>query len=177
MVPDGVSLSRLLDKEAIREALLKYTRGMDRHDDAVMAEAYHPHAREDHVDYIGDAATFIEHARLGHGRYFDAHNHYITNQLIDLDGDVAHVETYFLAALRRKDGPIDMVGGRYIDLFERRDGQWAIVKRACVVEWQGVLNEAQNPFPPNVPLRGDQGPDDISYQRPLELTRPDRRPE
>lgn len=176
MPQEDSDLRRLLDKEAIREALIKYTRGMDRHDDTIMAEAYHAGAREDHVDFIGDAQTFIHHARSGHERFFDAHHHYMANQSIDLDGDVAHVETYFLAALRHKDGQVDMVGGRYVDLMERRNDRWAIVKRACIVEWQGELAKAQHAFPPDLPLRGQQGREDLSYHRPLELSRPDRRP-
>lgn len=174
MNDDQLALRRLLDKEAIREASLRYTRGIDRHDDELTAQAYHEGAREDHGDYIGDVAGYISHARNGHSRYFAAHQHYVTNQLVDLDGDGAHVETYFLAALRRKDGAVDVVGGRYIDRFERRDGRWAITDRACLVEWNGELSASQATLDPEIFLHGAWDRNDISYQRPLRLTRSNR---
>ncbi|WP_156681295.1 nuclear transport factor 2 family protein [Sphingomonas profundi] len=171
---DAVALRRLLDKEAIRDASLAYTRGIDRHDDEIMARAYHADATDDHGAYIGDPAGFIRHAREGHGRNWTAHHHYITNQTIDLDGDTAHVETYFLAALRRGDGSIDLVGGRYVDRFERREGRWAVADRACLVEWNGELSPAQAAIDPDMFLKGRWDRQDISYQRPLRLDRPAR---
>jgi hypothetical protein len=171
---DAAELRRLLDKEAIREASLRYTRGIDRHDDDLMAQAYHPTATDDHGGYIGDPAGFIRHAHNTHSRNWDVHHHYIMNQTIDLDGDNAHVETYFLATLRRKDGPIDMVGGRYVDRFERIDGRWAVADRACLVEWNGELAKTETTMDPDLFIRGSWDRTDISYQRPLRLNRPPR---
>lgn len=101
MTIDESALQRLLDKEAIREASLCYTRGIDRHDSEIMAAAYHADDMDDPRAYIGDPAGFIRHANEVHARNWVVHHHYETNQTIDLDGDTAHVETYFLAAPRR----------------------------------------------------------------------------
>jgi hypothetical protein len=171
---DVAEIRRLLDKEAIREASLRYTRGIDRHDEGIMAEAYHPDATDDHGAYIGDPAGFIAHANAIHSRDWNVHHHYIGNQTIDLDGDTAHVETYFFAALRRKTGPVDMVGGRYVDRFERRDGRWAIADRVCLVEWNGELKPAQTPADPALNIQGAWDKSDVSYQRPLTVTRAHR---
>jgi hypothetical protein len=171
---DTAELRKLLDKEAIREACLLYTRGVDRHDDELAAQAYHPDATDDHGSYIGDPTGFIAHAKGTHSRNWDVHHHYIMNQTIDLDGDSAHVETYFIATLRRKEGPIDMVGGRYVDRFERRDGRWAVAGRACLVEWNGELARTNTSMDPDLFLHGAWDRSDISYQRPLKLTRPPR---
>lgn len=171
---DRKALRRLLDKEEIREACLRYTRGVDRHDDDLACAAYHPGAIDDHGHFIGPSDAFIPNVGEVHASHWTVHQHYITNQTIDLDGDVAHVETYYLAALKRKDGTVDLAGGRYVDRFERRDGRWAIADRACLVEWTG---EAANPavaMDRDLFLRGAWGRSDISYQRPLELTRPHR---
>lgn len=165
------ALRTLLDKEAIREASLRYTRGLDRHDDDIVAKAYHPGATDDHGGYIGDAAGFIRYAREGHSRNWTVHHHYITNQTIDLDGDMAHVETYFLATLRRESGVVDMVGGRYVDRFERQDGLWAVADRACLWEWNGELPAGEASMDPDTFLPGSWDRNDISYQRPLKLTR------
>ncbi len=168
---DPAEIRRLLDKEAIREASLHYTRGIDRHDDDIMAQAYHPDATDDHGAYIGDPAGFIAHAGKTHARNWDVHHHYITNQTIDLDGDTAHVETYFLAVLKRKSGPVDMVGGRYVDRFERREGRWAVADRVCLVEWNGELKSTEMTMDPDLFLHGRWDRSDVSYQRPLTLTR------
>lgn len=174
---DEVALRQMLDKEAIRDVLVKYTRGMDRCDDAVMAQAYHDDACEDHIDYVGSASEFIKCSRLGHQAYFKSHNHYVTNQSIEIDDDVAHVESYFLAALRSKAGPAQMVGGRYVDRMQRRSGRWGIVKRVCIVEWQGQLNVSSSTFQEeDIFLRGERSCDDISYLRPLDITRLQRVP-
>jgi hypothetical protein len=171
---DAAAIQRLLDKEAIREASLRYTRGIDRHDDEIMAQAYHADATDDHGGYIGDPAGFIAHSKKAHSGAWNVHHHYIGNQTIDLDGDTAHVETYFLAALRRKTGPIDMVGGRYVDRFERREGRWAIADRVCLVEWNGELQPAKTPADPALYMQGAWDRTDVSYQRPLKMTRPHR---
>lgn len=172
---EEAALRRLLDKEAIREAALCYTRGVDRHDDELMAKAYHADATDDHGTYVGDAAGFINYAREGQSRHWSENHHYIMNQTIDLDGDTAHVETYYLfaAAMRRKSGSVDMVGGRYIDRFERRDGRWAIADRACLMEWNGELAPSEMSVT-DMYLHGSRDRDDLSYARPLKLDRPHR---
>jgi SnoaL-like domain len=171
---DSKRIAALLDKEEIREASLRYTRGIDRHDDELMAQAYHPDATDDHGGYIGSPAGFIQHAGDVHTRHWTVHHHFIANQTIELDGDHAHVETYFLATLRRKDGIIDMVGGRYIDRFERRHGRWAVADRVCLVEWNGELAKSQASIDPDLFVNGTRDRSDPSYQRPLELNRPHR---
>ncbi len=171
---DPQEIRRLLDKEAIREALLRYTRGIDRHDDELMAAAYHPDATDDHGAYIGGPEGFIRHANGTHSKNWTVHHHFISNQTIDIEGDSAHAETYFLATLRRKTGPIDIVAGRYVDRLERRDGRWAIAARACLVEWNGELAATQTTMDPNLFLHGTWDKTDPSYQRPLTLNRPER---
>lgn len=163
-------LSRLLDKEDIRDALLRYTRGIDRHDADIMGAAYHPDATDDHGTFKGTAASFVRYANDIHADGFLSHHHYVGNHTIDLAGDGAHAETYFLASLRRKDGATMLVGGRYIDRLERRDGRWAIVHRLALVEWAGDMGTSN--FIAGLSL--DQGAwdhGDLSYERPLGIGR------
>jgi hypothetical protein len=117
----------------------------------------------------------VEWAEAFHDEHLSAHQHYVTNSTIDLDGDVAHVETYFiLAALRHQTREQFVSGGRYVDRFERRDGRWAIATRVVICEWAldpeilGMLEPIQ--------VAGVQGPEDPSYARPLEVTRAERLP-
>jgi hypothetical protein len=171
---DEAALQRLLDREAIREASLRYTRGIDRHDPEILARAYHPDAIDDHGAYIGGPTGFIHYANEVHARNWVSHHHYVTNQTIDLVGDSAHVETYFLAALRRPSGTVDMVGGRYVDRFERREGIRAVAERACLVEWNGELPSTTAAMDPDLFLRGTWDRSDLSYKRPLSLDRRQR---
>ena len=76
-------------------------------------------------------------------------HHQLGNTLIDFDGDShANVETYFTAFHRVRprsdplagdqafDNEMDYsVGGRYIDRFELRDGEWKIVQRTGMTDW------------------------------------------
>ncbi len=170
---DPLEIRRLLDKEAIREATLSYTRGTDRHDHDLMAAVFHPDAAVDQGTYIGDSAGFVKAKRERDDQpsRWDVHHHYITNQTIELDGDSAHVETYILSTLRRTDGLIDISGGRYIDRFERRDGRWAVADRVCLVEWNGEIAKTQGTRDPDLFVTGTWDKADPSYRRPLRVTR------
>jgi hypothetical protein len=68
--------------------------------------------------------------------------HSVGTVIIELDGDVAYVESYYETergepAEAGVDGEyLVMSGGRYVDRFERRDGgPWRIAKRVLMVEW------------------------------------------
>jgi ketosteroid isomerase-like protein len=160
-------IARLLDKEDIREALLNYTRGIDRHDVEIVARAYHPDATDDHGSFVGKARDFIDYANETHADGFFAHQHYVGNHTIDLDGEVAHAETYFLASLRRNDGATMLCGGRYIDRLERRSAGWAIAHRTSLIEWAGDLVNSDFTVRFDVDKRATWDRADLSYQRPL----------
>lgn len=177
MAIDEVALQRLLDKEAIREVALKYTRGIDRHDDDIMRQAYHPDARDDHGEYIGEPEGFIQYAKGTHSDNWRVHQHFITNHSIELDGDTAHGETYFFATLARHQGGTDIAAGRYIDRYEKRNGQWAVADRICMVEWTGLLPVSDAKVDPEMFVRGTWDRTDPSYRRPLTVDRADRCPE
>ena len=164
------ALDELIAREEIRKCILRYTRGIDRHDAALVATAYHPGATDDHTMYIGPGKAFGAAANASHDEYWEAHQHYVTNTTIELDGNSAHVETYWIVAGRRHDNSgFDMHGGRYVDRFERRDGCWAIADRICVYEW-GLRPEEAVQQLATFPL-GSQGSDDLSFMRPLKVTR------
>src|SRR5262249_58000121 len=91
--------------------------------------------------------------------------HMVTSQLIEIDGDVAASEAYFFASHVERVGEEDLVLqsiGRYLDRFERRDGEWRIARRT-------ILSEIVNYFrPAGVPERsrtglGKSDPSDPSY--------------
>jgi hypothetical protein len=62
-------------------------------------------------------------------------SHYILNPLIRLDGDRGYSESCVRAHLRFQDQTSEMViSGRYLDRWERRNGQWRIADRVAIVD-------------------------------------------
>jgi hypothetical protein len=166
-------LAALLDKQDIQEVLLRYTRGMDRHDAALARSAYHEDGRDDHGPYIGSGAGLVEWANGLHSDTMDGHQHYVTNTVIDLDGDTAHAETYYiLAAVKKDQSGVLLGGGRYVDRLERRDGRWGIVDRICTAEWFDDPAVLASMTELAAPISADPG--DPSYTRPLTVGRDDR---
>lgn len=168
------AIQTLLDREAIRDVSLRYTRGIDRHDDALFLSAYHPDAKDDHGAFIGSGHDFVEHANRVHAKNWVCHQHYVTNQVIDIDGGTAHCESYFLAVLKRPDGVCDMVGGRYVDRIEKRADIWAVADRICMVEWNFVGEPGGAPLDPTMFVAGAWDKSDPSYARPLRVERAPR---
>jgi SnoaL-like domain len=138
--PDA-AVRLLLDKEEIRDALLRYCRGVDRMDNELILSAYHPDATEHHGGFRGETPEdFIAYADERSGT-FQSTSHFVTNHTIELAGDVAYSEAYVLVVHHGDgpDGPHEAIfGGRYVDRFERRDGQWKIADRAVVHDWARV---------------------------------------
>ena len=88
--------------------------------------------------------------------------HFIGNEYVEVDGDSAYSETYFISyatitgsgqsATRSR-------GGRYLDRFERRDGEWKIVRRLLVDEWSRLDDLPTPPTPAGrVGLRSKDDP-------------------
>jgi ketosteroid isomerase-like protein len=159
------------DRQEIMDCLHRYTRGIDRHDRALMLSAYHPDAYDEHGVAEGGPEAFCDWAIGWHGEFQTRHQHIITNTTIDLDGDTAHAETYYSFWGENRQGPPSLCFGRYIDRFEKRDGRWGIAHRVCVNEIVGQFVAAELPeewgtaLESTGPNRRDRG--DVSYVRPL----------
>ena len=165
MDPD---VQRLLDRQAILDCLNRYVRGLDRHDDELVASAYHPDALDHHGSFLGSPAEFIPWANELHAVDWSAHHHHLTTHTCELDGDVAHTETYCIGTFLRQDEPVvDRGGGRYIDRLERRDGEWKIAAREVVIEWACAADSRESRFSAEPYPDGTWDRSDLSYRRPL----------
>lgn len=136
---DQVRLTELLDREAIRDCLYRYCRGIDRGDEAALRSSYWPDATDRHGAYSGPVEGFIQMA-LGVFKTNPRNIHQISNILIEFrSGTDARVETYFNALQRGpgKDGVVRqfLLVGRYCDAFEKRDGEWRVARRTVVYDW------------------------------------------
>jgi len=96
-------LQHLLDREAIRDCLYRYCRGIDRADEAALRSAYWPDGTDDHGKYNGSAEGFCDWAMSVLPK-IDRGIHQLHNMLIELRADGAAVETYF-SAFQRQLGP------------------------------------------------------------------------
>ncbi|QJE74408.1 nuclear transport factor 2 family protein [Aerophototrophica crusticola] len=134
-----LGIDALLDRQAIQDCLARYCRGMDQKDRRLLASAYWPEAQgpegvEGGLAAIGAA---IEQA-VGTGCTPHRCMHKLGNVLIRLEGDRAEVESYVVAYHWVREGGVErqvVVGGRYLDRFERRDGDWRIAERRFVLDW------------------------------------------
>jgi ketosteroid isomerase-like protein len=162
----------LCDRQAIRDCLATYCRAVDRLDRDLLLSVYHEDAVDDHGVFVGDREAFADWVIDFHSRAQHSTQHIITNHSCELDGDVAHTETYWMfAAMNKQGAPLTLSGGRYIDRFERRDGRWAIALRKVVGDWNGAPGEAwlspEGRAALNSGGRPSRDQSDPSYERPL----------
>lgn len=169
-------LQELLDRQAIWQVMLDYSRGIDRFDRVLLTTCYHPDAIDDHGVFVGGRDEFIDWAIGYHGAYQTAHHHGLSNHNCEIDGATAHCETYYHFLGVNPAGAHSLAMGRYIDRVERRDGIWRIAARMCVTEMVADLPPTALPEQwaaalfSNGPVSRDH--DDVSYQRPLATRRP-----
>jgi hypothetical protein len=133
--PDA--LRAVADRLAIAQVLTLYSRGIDRCDLETLQGTFWPDATaqygaEPQNAHAWGAATVAALAAMR--RTF----HSLSNMAIDLKGEAATAETYCTAyhEVDGPDGPVEMVvGGRYLDRLEKRDGAWRIARRLYVMDW------------------------------------------
>jgi hypothetical protein len=176
-------LQRLTDIQDIRDCIARHARGCDRHDAACNASAFHDGGVHELGNRVFAGADYGAHSNAGLAMMFDATIHTPVLQSCEIDGDVAHAESYVIGVMLHKDDGTggaktsQVVAGRYIDRLERRDGRWGIMVRRVTVE---IVVEgtaaimASEPFKAQHYLKGNRDRNDLSYARPLGLQEADR---
>ena len=136
-------LQALLDKQAIRECLHRYVRGMDRQDFEMALSAWNPGGRAKYEDAVyegsesGDPEAFMRFAAMAH-QDFECFTHQLTNVLIRVDGETAESEAYLLQVLiigRTKSSSefvLRLHTGRYLDRWSKIRGARGIDERLYV---------------------------------------------
>ena len=154
-------LRTLLDKAQIHDALMRYSRGVDRGDGELVVSCFHSDATLDMGRGPMSAAALAEGIAT---MTATGAMHFIGNEYVEVDGDIAYGETYFISYATITDSGQPATrsrGGRYLDRFERRDGQWKIARRLLVDEWSR-LDDLPAPGPPpsagHVGLRSKDDP-------------------
>jgi len=163
------SPARIADRLQIQHVIYRWCRAVDRLDREGMMAVFHPGAHDSHGPYVGPFEGLVDWAMKRHEN-IPFCSHMVGNMLIDfVSEDVALVETYVRtngryppAAKSRlaeftggSAGPEDVVmdvytSSRYLDRFERRNGEWRIAERILIQDWKRmdpVLEEALTPQP------------------------------
>jgi hypothetical protein len=163
------ALQELLDKEAIRECLYRYCRGIDRIDESLLKSAFWPDAHDDHGgSFAGNAMDYCDYV-LPRLKSMAATHHMIGNVMIRLQTDAATVESYFWASHRYPDAQGQeadlLLAGRYLDRMERRSGAWRIASRHAVFDWfrqSPVVGSREEGFFGAARRLGGRTPNDLS---------------
>jgi hypothetical protein len=187
MVDINDKLNDLISKEQIRQAMARYARGIDRHDEALVRSAYHEDSYDDHGwGYAGSGWELAAHAGRGPDGLPDVWRtttHFLGQHLIEVEGDRATSEVYYTSQqIFDDDKGLEWsweVGGRYLDKWERRDEDFKISKRTVIYDWYRTtpnrtpwpgpdhsipkLNFGAEPANLSLNTVGTTGPDDPSY--------------
>jgi hypothetical protein len=139
-------LERYLDEAAIKKLQIRYCRGIDRLDWDLVRSCFHEDGTDDHGrrfrgginDFIAWGSSPTSLAR------FAATTHFTGNQLVEVYGNSAWMESSTRAYHRTfptDDAPATdwILNLRYVDVVERRDGQWRILDRAIVVDSETTI--------------------------------------
>jgi hypothetical protein len=165
----------LIDRQRIWECMLRYARGMDRLDIELALSAYHPGAIEDHGAMIAPCEQFVLNVIAFHRSGEERTQHILSNHSCEIDGEVAHAETYVHCFSVLPSGHNRLSFGRFVDRLEKRDGKWGIVSRVSLPEGSidaaAFDDRAGMTDLPGTLARPRRDRDDPSYLRPLPETR------
>lgn len=159
------SPERLSDRAQIQDAMYRWCRAIDRLDLDTIRDVFHSDATDTHGLYNGDVEGLISWIGARH-KTIPFSMHSISNMLIEFAGlDTAVVETYCVAVQRytakgaavmthlsggvqgESETEMDMVAYcRYVDRFERRNGEWRIANRVVVYD-SLMMNEVPKSAP------------------------------
>jgi len=134
-------IHQIIDKEAIRDLVLCYSRAIDRKDVELLRDLYTEDATDTHGDsFDGPADAYCEFIAqaLPHMQYS---GHHVCNHMISVEGDEGNGEVYCIALhyIPDQENPgqwiEDFMTVRYIDNYRRcDDGKWRFSKRVVTYD-------------------------------------------
>ena len=169
----------LLAERDIKNVVLRYCRGVDRMDRALVGSCYHPDADDHHGDFAGGLDEALDWVWDVLATYSST-VHLVANMLVEIDPDApirARCESYGMAL--HFDGGEggrrgQAIGFRWIDDLEQRASaegavEWRFSRRVATTEW--IQRYAPDEFSaiPDRFLKGRRDREDPVYQR---LARP-----
>jgi SnoaL-like domain len=148
MHANTATLETLIDREAIRDVIIRVARGEDRRHEGLLRSAYWPDATIDFGVMAGALDDYISWCVPG-SPAIPVTQHMLGQTLISLRGESAKCETYVQSYHRvmAEEGERDTaMGGRYLDVLEKRPTEkgadWRIASRIMLYDWDRDLGEA-----------------------------------
>lgn len=157
---DHATCTAAADRAGIQNLLGLYCRAIDRLDIELLRSVYHEDGVDDHGAMCVNAHEFAGRIIEMLGTACVGTMHTVTHSVIELDGDIARSESYFLAThtvaagaeaiegffgpeyleSQRATGTLErrheyVCMGRYLDELHKRSGRWGIFRRKITNEW------------------------------------------
>jgi len=168
MPTSAALLEEMLDEFALRKLVHAYCRAVDRGDLDTLRRLYHPDAADGHGSFSsGSVDTFLQNLADSR-RYIRCMQHHVTTTNFAIDGHHAEGEIYSIATHSFTVGDAEsevIIGGRYLDKYEKRSGVWKFTSRQIVTDWAHVhdpsIVDLTHPMVSDTP-QGRAGSDDPS---------------
>jgi uncharacterized protein (TIGR02246 family) len=161
-------VQRMEDESVIRKMVVEYGAFLDAKDYASYAALFAPDG-----EWVGGFGSL---GKAEAGYVNKTSFHMLTNPLIEIDGDTAHVTSKYLFWTKSADNkPVPNLAGRYVDEFVRVNGVWKIKRRTTygVFPYRDPAHpETNDPAPaigaaaaPTLEARLQKAEDTIAIQR------------
>lgn len=166
---ETADLKEMLARNAIWNCLLRYARGIDRLDIELVRSAFWPDAHDSHGLFNGPPEEFIQWLLPGQPNR-EVSQHYLMNHNLSFDDqNRARSETYFISVAKMsKSDKLLMLGGRYDDEWQRRDGIWRVSARLVLIDWRAYSNASDMSEHLSGWHRGSRDTSDPSYSANVE---------
>lgn len=135
-------LQQMVDRQAIRDCVIRLARGEDRRSADLIRSCWWPEARFDYGVHNGDFDTYLAWVVPGADAIRDT-QHLLGQTYVELADTSAKAETHVLSCHRvgmgegPREGERDIsIGGRYLDSFEKRGQEWRIADRIMLYDWE-----------------------------------------
>jgi hypothetical protein len=148
-MPDAVD--RLFGAAEVRDVLVSAARAADGLDRERLTSSFWPDATVRYGTMPEWTREALVDAWSAAAQRCAATQHHLFNDSLDVDGDAAYVETYYIAVFVPtgsagresllpfcggvEPGRVGFQGGRYVDRLERREGRWRIASRQVCGDW------------------------------------------
>ena len=149
------SIEDLLAKQAIQELHIKYAQGIDKKDWSLFQSIFHEKISVDYSKWgMGGplemtAADYVDLVQYLFSTEGLQTQHYMTNSLVEVNGDAAEGDTYVFARHKREE-EIMSLNAYYTCQYLKTDGSWKIASIEMTPRWDegaDVVNFFQIPDP------------------------------
>lgn len=162
-----IDSQELSQRVEIVDALLSYTRGIDRLDKESVISAFHPGAiLNNYGPEPMPIEDFVEYALPSLKQRYSVTQHRVSNIRIEIKEDRALVESYVLAyhvKSSENSKQLHTFNGRYIDTFALRDAHWKISERFLRNDWSKVDDITEEMAGSSVWVKSRRDADDPIY--------------